>query len=93
MSVSGDRKRKELLAEMVRVYVFQLMDTEFDFDGMDAGFIARECEKAFKTAYGKIINLDDGILWECESCGVPFTKEESELRGCPECGGNRTHPL
>ena len=43
--------RKNELAEDLREYIFEMLDNEIEFSGMDAGQIAHVIERAFNAAY------------------------------------------
>ena len=43
--------RKNELAEDLRQYIFEMLDNEIEFSGMDAGQIAHVIEMAFNAAY------------------------------------------
>ncbi len=52
-----DRRITEL-AEEIRVFTFQLLDGEFDVNGMEAGRVAAATESAFMVALADAEDID-----------------------------------
>lgn len=73
--------RKDDLGDMVRDYVFNLLENEIEFSGGDAGKVAARVQRMFETEYQLILDEVPGSFGECSECGHPLDEDG----GCEEC--------